>query len=216
MLPWMVLTAAALTGLLAAESRGSRWGVYACKPLASTGFVGAAIAVMPAGVSGSGYGRAVLAALVLSWVGDVLLMSPRSALFLAGLGAFLLAHVGFGAAFLVRGQALGWTAGALAVLALPAWIVSRWLRPHLPPEMRAPVHAYIVVITGMLALAAGTVAAGSPGIILAGALAFYLSDLSVARDRFVRESFLNKLWGLPLYYAAQLCLAASTVAGTTR
>ena len=28
-------------------------------------------------------------------------------------------------------------------------------------------------------------------------------------DRFVRESFLNKLWGLPLYYFAQLCLATS-------
>jgi uncharacterized membrane protein YhhN len=75
--------------------------------------------------------------------------------------------------------------------------------------MQVPVHAYIVVITGMLALAVGTVAAGSPGIVLAGALAFYLSDLSVARDRFIRESFANKLWGLPLYYAAQLCLAAS-------
>lgn len=206
MFPWMVLTAAALLGLLAAESRGSRWGVYVCKPLASAGFVGAALA---AGALGNGYGRAVLAALVLSWIGDVLLMSPRSALFLAGLGAFLIAHAGFGAAFLLRGQALGWTAVALAGLAVHAVIVSRWLRPHLPPEMRAPVHAYIVVITGMLALAAGTVAAGSPGIILAGGLAFYLSDLSVARDRFVRESFANKLWGLPLYYAAQLCLAAS-------
>jgi uncharacterized membrane protein YhhN len=206
MLPWMALTAAALIGLLAAESRGSRWGVYVCKPLASTGFVGAAIA---AGALASGYGRAVLAALVLSWIGDVLLMSSRSALFLAGLGAFLIAHGGFGAAFVLRGQALGWAAGALAGLAVPAWIVSRWLRPHLPPEMRVPVHAYIVVITGMLALAVGTVAGGSPGIILVGALAFYLSDLSVARDRFIRESFANKLWGLPLYYAAQLCLAAS-------
>ncbi len=212
MLPWMVLTAAALAGLLAAESRGSRWGIYVCKPLASTGFVGAAIAViagMPAGALGSGYGRAVLAALVLSWIGDVLLMYSRPALFLAGLGSFLFAHVGFGAAFLLRGQELGWTAGALAVLAVPALIISRWLRPHLPPEMRVPVHAYIVVITGMLALAVGTVAAGSPRIILAGALAFYLSDLSVARDRFIRESFANKLWGLPLYYAAQLCLTAS-------
>jgi uncharacterized membrane protein YhhN len=45
--------------------------------------------------------------------------------------------------------------------------------------------------------------------ILAGAVAFYLSDLSVANDRFVHESFFNKLWGLPLYYAAQILLAAS-------
>jgi uncharacterized membrane protein YhhN len=75
--------------------------------------------------------------------------------------------------------------------------------------MRVPVHAYIAVITVMLALAVGTAAAGSPTLILVGALAFYLSDLSVANDRFVRPGFLNRLWGLPLYYAAQLCLAAS-------
>jgi uncharacterized membrane protein YhhN len=158
-LPWILLTAAALAGLLVAERRGSRWGICVCKPLASLGFLGAAVA---AGASGSLYGRAVLAALVLSWIGDVLLMSSRSAVFLAGLGAFLLAHVAFGAAFWLRGEAWPWTAGALALLILPAGIVSRWLRPHLPAEMRVPVHAYIAVITGMLALAAGTAAAGSP------------------------------------------------------
>jgi hypothetical protein len=29
----------------------------------------------------------------------------------------------------------------------------------------------------------------------------------VARDRFVRHQFLNRAWGLPLYYAAQVLLA---------
>jgi hypothetical protein len=42
-----------------------------------------------------------------------------------------------------------------------------------------------------------------------GALAFYASDLAVARQRFVAESFANKLWGLPLYYGAQLLLAST-------
>ena len=205
-LPWILLTAAALAGLLVAEGRGSQRGIYVCKPLASLGFLGAAVA---AGALDSPYGRVILAALALSWIGDVLLMSSRSAVFLAGLGAFLLAHGAFGAAFCLRGEAWPWTAGALALLILPAVIVSRWLRPHLPPEMRVPVHAYIAVITGMLALAVGTAAAGSPALLLTGAVAFYLSDLSVANDRFVRPGFLNRLWGLPLYYAAQLCLAAS-------
>jgi len=31
-----------------------------------------------------------------------------------------------------------------------------------------------------------------------------VSDLSVARDRFVSRSFSNRAWGLPLYYAAQI------------
>jgi len=45
--------------------------------------------------------------------------------------------------------------------------------------------------------------------ILPGAVAFYASDLAVARHRFVTETFSNKLWGTPLYFGAQLLLAAS-------
>ena len=45
------------------------------------------------------------------------------------------------------------------------------------------------------------------GILFVGAFAFYLSDLAVARQRFVVKSFTNKAWGLPLYFGAQLVLA---------
>jgi hypothetical protein len=41
---------------------------------------------------------------------------------------------------------------------------------------------------------------------------FALSDISVARDRFVSKAFANRAWGLPMYFAAQLILA-STVSG---
>jgi hypothetical protein len=37
-----------------------------------------------------------------------------------------------------------------------------------------------------------------------------VSDLFVARDRFVQPGFVNRLLGLPLYYAAQAMLAIST------
>jgi len=42
-----------------------------------------------------------------------------------------------------------------------------------------------------------------------GAVLFFLSDLLVARDRFVAPGFGNRLLGLPLYYAAQLLLASA-------
>lgn len=206
MLPWVILTVAALAGLLAAEARGAHGLAALCKPLASTGFVGAAVA---AGALGTAYGKAVLTALVLSWIGDVLLLSGRPGPFLGGLGAFLLAHLAFGTAFELRGTAPLWTFAALALLVFPARAVDRWLLPHVPTHLKIPVRVYIVVITVMLALAAGTLGAGATPLILAGALAFYLSDLSVARDRFLHESFVNRLWGLPLYYGAQLLLAAS-------
>jgi uncharacterized membrane protein YhhN len=204
MLPWIFLTAFALTWLLVAEARSSRRAVLVFKPLASTGFVAVALAL---GAPFSRYSEVLLLALLLSWLGDVLLMFDR--LFLAGLVSFLLAHVAFGAAFALRGQAVPWAVAALAVLAVIAGLVVRWLRPHLPSGMHVPVYVYVGAITVMVALAAGAVAAGSPWIILAGAVAFLLSDLSVANDRFVHESFINELWGLPLYYAAQILLAAS-------
>ena len=42
-----------------------------------------------------------------------------------------------------------------------------------------------------------------------GAVLFYVSDIFVARDRFVTPSPLNQRIGLPLYYAAQIALAFS-------
>jgi len=45
--------------------------------------------------------------------------------------------------------------------------------------------------------------------LLAGAALFFVSDLAVARDRFVAPGFANRLWGLPAYYAGQLLIAWS-------
>jgi hypothetical protein len=38
---------------------------------------------------------------------------------------------------------------------------------------------------------------------------FNLSELAGARHRFVANSFANRAWGLPLYFAAQLVLAST-------
>ncbi len=206
MLPWIILTAVGVVVLLAGEQRRSQLVKGLAKPLASTGFIGAAIA---AGALASDYGRAILVALALSWLGDVCLLSTKPRPFLAGLIAFLLAHVAYVAAFVVRGQDAAWSAAALMLLALPAVGIFRWLRPHLPEPMRLPVLAYVGAISAMLAASVGAVAAGGPAAVLIGALAFYLSDLAVARDRFVAAGFVNRAWGLPLYYFGQLCLASS-------
>ncbi len=47
------------------------------------------------------------------------------------------------------------------------------------------------------------------GRIIGAAVMFYFSDLAVARDRFVEPGPVNRLWGLPLYYAAQFVFAAT-------
>jgi hypothetical protein len=44
---------------------------------------------------------------------------------------------------------------------------------------------------------------------LVGALGFYLSDVFVARNRFIKPEYLNRFIGLPLYYGGQFLLAFS-------
>ena len=206
MYPAIALTTVSLAALLLAEWRGVKGVEVVAKPLASLGFLFAAYSQ---GALGSGYGRAIFAGLCLSMVGDVLLMSQAQAMFLGGLGAFLLGHVAYATAFVVRGVGLSVSLAAAALLAIPASLVGRWLWPHTPAEMRGPVLGYIVVISAMVALSLGTVSKLGRYTVLLGAVMFYASDLSVARDRFVKRGFLNRVWGLPLYYAAQLVLAST-------
>ena len=220
---WCALTAVGVVVVLIGEARGRRSLVYLAKPLASLGFLGAALGLDPLS---SPYGQGVFAALLLSAAGDVLLMLPQSGAFRLGLFSFLLGHVAYGLAFAWRG--VSWTVVALfgVLLAPIAVAVGRWLKPHAPSGMWGPILAYIIVITIMVALAAGaSLHVGAPLTesdlpshgridvrILVGAVAFWLSDISVARNRFVAPGLVNRLWGLPLYYGAQLLLA-STLGG---
>jgi uncharacterized membrane protein YhhN len=193
-------TAAAVLVLLALEAVASRWRLVA-KMLASSGFI--AVALL-GGTSESSFGRCIPVGLALSWSGDLLLGIPRA--FLGGLAAFLLAHVAYSAGFLVRGTGGEMAVAGLVVIvsAAAAW---RWLRPHLDDGMRTPVAAYVVVISVMVILSVGAASASGDWRIALGAAAFFLSDLAVARDRFVSAGIVNRVWGLPLYYAGQVLLA---------
>lgn len=171
---------------------------------ASTGFLATAVVN---GAFDTAFGQWIFVGLALSWVGDACLLGKARAPFLAGLVAFLLGHVGYVVAFAVRGLDVNATLTAIPLLFGVALIIDRWLRPHVDGGMRAAVRAYIVVISTMLACAVGAWRGGAPAIALVGALAFYLSDLSVARERFVESDFINRAWGLPAYYLGQLCLA---------
>lgn len=150
-------------------------------------------------------GRWVLLGLALSMVGDLCLLSREKRWFLGGLGAFLLAHVAYVAAFLTLGVA--WLAAAFAALAVAgaSWRVWVWLRDHVG-ELGGPVIAYVAVIGAMVSCAAGSAAFGGVGRwgLFLAAIVFFLSDLCVARDRFVAPGWENRLVGLPLYFGAQL------------
>lgn len=200
----IALTLAALAVHLWAEAREQAKLAVAGKLLASTGFL---LAALGAGALERDWGRWLFLGLGLSWIGDACLLSQRRGPFLAGLVAFLLGHLAYAVACLVHGVALTVSWVALAGLALVAIIIDRWLSGRVEDEMRLPVRAYTVVISLMLALALGAWQAGAPALLAVGAALFYVSDLSVARDRFVSRELVNRLWGLPAYYFGQLCLA---------
>ena len=176
------------------------------KIAASCGFL--AVAYF-AGALKSTYGKLLLAGLTLSFLGDAFLIGDSRQAFLAGLAAFLLAHVVYIAAFAVNGVSYRWMGfSALPIIAC-AVAVSAWLAPHTPPELSLPVRLYTGVISGMLVAAIGTRGKGGSVLIVVGASLFFLSDLSVASLRLVQTDFPHYVWGLPLYYAGQLCLALS-------
>lgn len=205
----VLATGFASLGLLLAEWRKSQLGSWLTKPVAALGFVVLGVSRASAG---SRYDVLLVVGLLLCMGGDVLLIPKRRSIFAAGILSFLLGHVAFLAAFVSRGVS-GQAAMASGVgLTLVGAVVLRWLLPH-SGNLRLAVIAYVVVITSMVAVAVGTAWLGGGERILLGALMFYLSDLAVARERFVKSSFVNRLWGTPLYFAAMLVIA-STVGGS--
>lgn len=200
-----VVAAAAITmvvsNLLALETLS-----VISKMSASSAFIALALT---AGALQSLYGRIVIAALSLSWIGDLLLAGGSEQLFLFGLISFLLAHVAFVVAFSVHGIKLNSALVAGIPVAALSIAVSLWLSTYVPADMVIPVRVYTLVISIMVITAFGARGAGAPLLIPVGALLFYFSDLSVATGQFVQTDFPNYVWGLPFYFGGQVLLALS-------
>lgn len=208
---------AALVALVAAEFTGSRRGRYVSKPTASVAFIVVACLLAP---GFHGYAGWVVAGLVLGALGDVALMFEGERAFLGGLGAFLLGHLAYVIAFVLVQPLAHWNGWVVPAPVVVAALVYAWLWPHLG-SMRVPVLGYTTVITAMalsgLSLSIYVQPSELPHppamLATAGACLFFISDLAVARDKFVSEGPLNRLWGLPAYYFGQLLLAWSVAGG---
>jgi len=198
------VTTAAVASLLRAIRVGDRDLEILSKTVASATFVALGALRWTAG---DVVGGCFLGALAFCAVGDLLLLGDRT--FDAGLLVFLVGHAlyiaGFGAALGIR----MWSLPILVPLALAAVGAIAWLWPHLG-NRRVPVLAYVAAITIMVWGGFSNVLQSTmPWTAAAGASLFYLSDLAVARHRFVHESFVNRALGLPTYYAGQVLLALS-------
>lgn len=199
-----------LVGLLLFEKNGDQRGKLPTKTILSGLFILTAL-LQPHPLPE--YFYILLIGLVFCLGGDVFLALPQERMFLFGLVSFLLGHVCYGLCFFYVADLNPWTWGGSAIGLAISGLVFFWLRPHLG-SMLVPVIAYIIVITAMVIGAftiLGDTTLHSTGryMVLFGAVSFYISDVFVARDRFLKTEFANRLLGLPLYYAGQFLLAFS-------
>jgi uncharacterized membrane protein YhhN len=182
----------------AAVAAGNRTFEYALKPLTLLMLIATALALDPSSDAARG---ALVVGLVLSLVGDVLLMLP-SDLFVPGLSAFLAAHVAYVVALWMLGVSGGGLLVGLAVVAVGGVVVGRRIVERAGASDRAllgPVTAYLVVISAMVVSAFGV----GGFFAVAGALLFYVSDAVLGWTRFVGEVARGRLVVMVTYHLGQ-------------
>ncbi len=94
-----------------------------------------------------------------------------------------------------------WLIIALAFLTVAATAFLSWLWRYLNPFHKIAVPVYLAAITIMTSIAISASAAAFVPLLGVAAMAFAVSDVSVALNRFVERKVSNKVWGLPLYYS---------------
>lgn len=159
----------------------------------------------------SSFSKKILAALVFSWGGDVLLMFPDY--FLPGLISFLIAHIFYILAFTenIHRASEKRSLTNIVLLALPFLFFSSVLFSYLLPqlgEMMIPVGIYTSVITVMgitSTLRPPSIGNESYLLVLSGAVIFMLSDSTIALNKFIYngELFFARVVIMVTYLLAQ-------------
>ena len=207
-LAWLLLALAA--GLAVTDWIAVTHGNPRLRRIAKPGAILLLIAVAFALHPASAAQRDVFAgALFLSLIGDVYLLFEGERWFLAGLAAFLAAHLAYIDGFLLGGLNRGllvYSAVAVAVVSLLlGGFVLRRLLGSADRRLAPAVALYLLAISAMVILAGAT---GRPAA-MAGAGLFYLSDSLIAWNRFVRPLRWAPLAVIVTYHLGQAGLVLS-------
>jgi len=155
------------------------------------------------------YRALIMGGLFASLAGDVFLMFPER-YFIVGLGSFLLAHILYIFAFAegLSNLLQYWVLLPLLIYGIIIYfILNRGLE-----SLRLPVILYILVILGMVWIAANrAIILDSTGaqFVLIGGILFLISDSILAYNKFVRSFSRAQLLILGTYYIAQWFIAGS-------
>jgi uncharacterized membrane protein YhhN len=158
--------------------------------------------------------KSILAALIFSWIGDILLMWNH--LFIYGLGAFMMAHICYIIGFRVaqkstiRFDQVNFI--KIFIYNLPIYLAAAfvfYLINSSLGSMKIPVVAYIVVILGMVTTARDRFKKCDPASfwqIFIGAILFFISDGAIAINRFFVEFPESGILIMGTYAVAQLLI----------
>ena len=159
--------------------------------------------------------------ILLSLVGDVMLLVPQDRMFLGGLVAFLLAHVFYLIGFKDELLKLtGWSFILLLILMLSAiHLLSRIvhaLRSRGQNGLVTPVIVYGLVISVMLYAALSTIfnpawETSAAFLVGAGAFLFWISDLILAWNKFISLIKNGRIPGILAYQLGQIGLIAGVI-----
>lgn len=201
---WALLALAALVaiGNWIGVATGRQRLIYCCKPATLILLIAVACTLDPVH---SDVRTWFVVALVLSLVGDVLLMLPRD-FFVAGLGAFLLGHLAYIVGLNLHSDGRWiFAIPILLVVALSAVRLIGGIRRNGHDKLLVPVFAYVVVIAVMVASAA----ASGNSVALAGAILFMASDGLIGEIRFVQPHRWGPVAIISSYHVGQVLLVIS-------
>ena len=159
--------------------------------------------------------------ILISMVGDILLMISLDRMFIFGLIAFLLAHLAYLVGFQNELMEVSALSVVLAViLTISAVRVMRRIvsaiRTKGQTRLVIPVTVYSTVITVMLYAAMTTLSnpawtANASLLVGAGAFLFYLSDVILAWNKFVSPIKNGRIINIGLYHLGQIGLIAGVI-----
>jgi uncharacterized membrane protein YhhN len=217
MIIWLILALLAAAGEVAAVLRNNQKLEYFAKPAvmlclliwlyASTGMQGTAL----------WFGLGLL----LSLVGDVVLINPSDRMFILGLITFLLTHIFYLIGF--KAELMNFTAWSF-LLAFFIFINGFRLLRKIVATMRlkrqawliTPVIVYSLLISLMLYAAMSTIfdpewRTSASFFVSAGAFLFYVSDLILAWNKFVSPVRNASILNVITYYLGQIGLIAGVI-----
>jgi len=189
-----------------AVANNSRAAEFVLKPLVMVFLIAVAVTLDPS----SDFARLMLViGLVSSMAGDIALMLPTDK-FLAGLGAFFVAHIFYVVGLVALGISFGGLVFGVVLMGLMALLVGRRIvqgAGGVDKALIGPVSGYIGVISLMVASAIGT----GRFFAIIGALLFASSDSLLGWTRFVSEVPKSRIIVMVTYHLGQIGLVLALV-----